>query len=196
MPDGDKFLWACSGEGTVDIILTWHIATAIVEIRHSQQPQSLVSSDNKIVATHLSQYCAYLVAYVPGLLPDDDPWCKKLYKAVKEDFTHVLTGGTVTPTEYEQLVSLLTERSEHEVLKKGVRLGKQLAAESEQEMVWRLLAEFWSALILSVAPSGRLGDHAEAIARGGELVTLLWALLLHAGTGPSDDPAWSTQVRV
>ncbi|CAN6197202.1 unnamed protein product [Urochloa humidicola] len=198
MPDGDKFLWACSGEGTVDIILTWHIATAIVEIRYSQQPQSPVSSDNKIVATHLSQYCAYLVAYVPGLLPDDDPWCKKLYKAVKEDFTRVLSGGTVTPTEYEQLVSLLTERSEHEVLKKGVRLGKQLAAESEQEkeMVWRLLADFWSALILSVAPSGRLDEHAEAIARGGELVTLLWALLLHAGTGPSDGPAWSIQVRV
>ncbi|CAL5089193.1 unnamed protein product [Urochloa decumbens] len=200
MPDGDnKFLWACSGEGTVDIILIWHIATAIVEIRYSQQPQSPVSSDNKIVATHLSQYCAYLVAYVPGLLPDDDPWCKKLYKAVKEDFTRVLAGGTMSPTEYEQLVALLTDRSEHEVLKKGVRLGKQLATESEQEeeMVWRLLAEFWSALILSVAPSGRLDEHAEAIARGGELVTLLWALLLHAGTGPSAGPAcWSAQVRV
>ncbi|CAL5079060.1 unnamed protein product [Urochloa decumbens] len=199
MLDGDnKFLWACSGEGTVDIILIWHIATTIVEIRYSQQPQSPVSSDNKIVATHLSQYCAYLVAYVPGLLPDDDPWCKKLYKAIKEDFTRVLSGSTVAPTEYEQLVALLTERSEHEVLKKGVRLGKQLAAESEQEeeMVWRLLAEFWSALILSVAPSRRLDDHAEAIARGGELVTLLWALLLHAGTGPSAGPAWSAQVRV
>ncbi|CAL5076584.1 unnamed protein product [Urochloa decumbens] len=199
MPDGDnKFLWACSGEGTVDIILIWHIATTIVEIRYSQQPQSPVPSDNKIVATHLSQYCAYLVAYVPGLLPDDDPWCKKLYKAVKDDFTRVLSGSTVAPTEYEQVVALLTERSDHEVLKKGVRLGKQLAAESEQEeeMVWRLLAEFWSALILSVAPSGRLDEHAEAIARGGELVTLLWALLLHAGTGPSAGPAWSAKVRV
>jgi hypothetical protein len=65
--------------------------------------------------------------------------------------------------------------------------------------VWRLLADFWSALILSVAPSGRLNEHAEAVARGGELVTLLWALLMHAGTGPSGDgaAAWSsTEVRV
>lgn len=203
MPDsGDKFLWACSGEGTADIILIWHIATTIVEIRHPHHHPVQLPCDNKIVATHLSQYCAYLVAFVPGLLPDDDPWCKKLHEAVKEDLTQVLAGGTAAPTEYEQLVALLSEKSEHEVLKKGVRLGKQLVAESEQqqeEMVWRLLADFWSALILSVAPSGRLNEHAEAVARGGELVTLLWALLMHAGTGPSGDgaAAWSsTEVRV
>jgi hypothetical protein len=31
-----------------------------------------------------------LVAYVPELLPDDDEWCKSLYKAVKKDCTRVL----------------------------------------------------------------------------------------------------------
>jgi hypothetical protein len=138
LPDGDKFLWACTGEGTVDIILTWHIATSILEIRHPQQPSSPVSSDNKIVATHLSQYCAYLVAYVPGLLPDDDPWCRKLYRDIKKDSTRVLAGGiagAAAADEYEQLVTLLSERSEHDVLKKGVRLGKELAEGEQEEMV-------------------------------------------------------------
>lgn len=36
-------------------------------------------------------------------------------------------------------------------------------------------------MILFVAPSESLDAHAEAIARGGELITLLWALLAHAG---------------
>jgi len=201
IPDGDRFLWACSGEGTVDIILMWHIATTIVEIRYpsSQQPWAPdVPSDNKVVAAHLSQYFMYLVAHVPRLLPDDDQWCRNLYKAVKKDSTRVLDGGDAAANEYGQLVALLSDRSENEVLMKGVRLGKQLAEGEQEEMVWRLLAEFWSALILRVAtPSGRLNEHVEAIARGGELVTLVWALLMHAGTGPSDGPAaWSTQVRV
>jgi hypothetical protein len=39
-------------------------------------------------------------------------------------------------------------------------------------------------MILRVAPLGRLNEHADAVARGGELVTLLWALLMHAGPGP------------
>jgi hypothetical protein len=40
-----------------------------------------------------------------------------------------------------------------------------------------------------VAPSENLKGHSEAIARGGELVTLLWALLFHAGivSRPGED---------
>lgn len=183
--DGDRFLWAYRAKGTADTILIWHIATSILEVRYPLSPDS---SDNKIAASHLSRYCAYLVACHPGLLPDDDSWCRSMHKAVKKDSMRVLACSSGVD-DYEQLVALLSDKSEHEVLKKGTRLGKQLAEDEEEEAAWRVLIGFWSTMILRVAPSGSLKEHAEAVARGGELVTLLWVLLMHTGSGPSDDAA-------
>uniref|UniRef100_A0A0E0LGT5 DUF4220 domain-containing protein n=1 Tax=Oryza punctata TaxID=4537 RepID=A0A0E0LGT5_ORYPU len=155
---GRDFLWACTdGEATSDVILSWHIATSILEAKlHHHHPLSSSSSDNQIiVATHLSRYCAYLVNCWPELLPDDDKWSKSLYDAVTKD-------------------------SEHGVVKKGVRLGRQLT-ELKGEEAWSLLAGVWSEMILYVAPSDNLSAHSDAIARGGELITVVWALLMHLG---------------
>ena len=110
-----------------------------------------------------------------------------MYKAVKKDAEHALAGHAVARSsepedEYQKLVHLLSENSKHEVLKNGVELAKQLVEKiNGEEMAWKLLADFWSEMILFVAPSDNLKGHSEAIARGGELITLLWALLFHAG---------------
>lgn len=45
----------------------------------------------------------------------------------------------------------------------------------------RILADFWSEMLLYVAPSENIRGHVQAMARGGEFVTLVWALLFHAG---------------
>jgi hypothetical protein len=139
-----------------------------------------------VITTHLSRYCAYLVAYVPELLPDDDEWCKSLYRAVKKDSKRALSGGGLAApaaeADYDKLVSLLQERAEHEVLRDGLKLGKELAELPEgEEAAWKWLARFWAGMILYIAPSDNLTGHALAIARGGELITLVWALLVHAG---------------
>ncbi|WVZ83768.1 hypothetical protein U9M48_030873 [Paspalum notatum var. saurae] len=183
----NNFVWACESKGISDIILTWHIATSILGVRR-QHPAAL--SEDMIVSTHLSRYCAYLVAYVPELLPDDNEWCKSLYKAVKKDAVRALAGGVAASSaeedEYNKLISLLEQgrAKHHQVLANGVELGKQLAGvqESEgQEAAWRLLAGFWSGMILYIAPSDNLKGHEDAIARGGELITFVWALLMHVG---------------
>ncbi|KAG2550123.1 hypothetical protein PVAP13_9KG238900 [Panicum virgatum] len=191
----NDFLWACESEGISDLLLTWHIATSILEMgQQGQQQLPRLSDDDKIVATHLSQYCAYLVAYVPELLlPDDDEWCKGLYKAVKKDCTSVLGArvastptaeATSTATGYTKLLSLLQEPEPklHAVLMNGVKLGKQLVQLQQGEAAaWRFLAGFWSGMILYIAPSDNLRGHAEAIARSGELITMVWALLMNVG---------------
>ncbi|RLN12099.1 hypothetical protein C2845_PM09G11620 [Panicum miliaceum] len=194
---GESFVWACNGGDTCGSILVWHIATCIFDVkdpyRRDQERGSppISYSHHKIAATHLSRYCAYLVTWCPELLPDDnDAWIKSLYKVVKKDAERALAGHALarsssssTPEEeYQKLVELLSANSKHEVLKKGVKLGKQLVETIDsEEMVWKLLAEFWSEMILYVALSDNLKGHSEAIARGGELITLLWALLFHAG---------------
>lgn len=59
--------------------------------------------------------------------------------------------------------------------------NQQEEEEEEGNKAWGVLAEFWSEIILYLAPSDNLDAHAAAVARGGELITLLWALLNHAG---------------
>lgn len=193
--------WACYGDEvttTTDLLLVWHIATSLFEIRCSSQRASASSStrtDSMIVAQSLSCYCTYLVAEAPELLPDDSAWTKRRYKAVKNGIA--AEPSKSVPEEsgvYGHLVHSFSAESCHEVLKKGSRLGKQLVEEAErpregetgpaggsEDAVWELLAEFWSEMVLYLAPSDNVKRHIEVLQRGGELVTLLWALLLHAG---------------
>lgn len=126
------------------------------------------------------------------LLPDNDEWCRSLYRAVKKDCTRVLdaraasapTDEATSNTRYNKLLSLLQEPESkpHVVLMNGVKLGNQLVQLRQGEAAaWRFLAGFWSGMILYIAPSDNLKGHAEAIARGGELITLVWALLMNVG---------------
>ncbi|WVZ61800.1 hypothetical protein U9M48_011616 [Paspalum notatum var. saurae] len=199
---GQRFLWACRSKSTSDIILTWHIATCILEVRHPYQ-HGRDLNNHKITATHLSRYCAYLMVWSPDLLPDDDEWSKSLYEVVKKDAECALAGyttpmGLFTPeAEYKEMIHLLDVYPKHEVLENGVKLGRQLVELVEgEETAWKVLAGFWSEMILYIAPSDNVRGHLEAIARGGELITLLWALLTHAGIvsrprgGVSDDYAF------
>jgi len=130
------------------------------------------------------------MAWSPELLPDDKEWSMSLYEIIKKDAKRALAaagctaGGSLTPeAEYEQVIQLLSVNSSmHDVLRDGMMLGKQLVELIEgEETAWMVLAGFWSEMILYIAPSDNVRDHLEAIARGGELITLLWALLTHAG---------------
>ena len=68
------------------------------------------------------------------------------------------------------------------MLKDAAKLAEQLRElAGGEEMAWELLVGFWSELILYLAPSDNLKGHLQAIDRGGELITLLWALLTHIG---------------
>ncbi|KAL6609858.1 hypothetical protein ACP70R_039827 [Stipagrostis hirtigluma subsp. patula] len=174
--DDNSLLPWPGAKGTASAILAWHIATSIFEVKDPNP------SDHKVVATTLSRYCAYLVGYRPELLPDADEWCKKLYKDVEKDpalhLARFAARAAAPEDRYKQLAETLIAESKQEVLKSGGRLGVKLA---DTSTTWEELARFWSQMLLYVAPSENSDAHADAIFRGGELITLLWALLLHAG---------------
>lgn len=131
--------------------------------------------------------CHGMVTWSPELLPDNVAWSKSLYKAVKKDAEEALAGHSAarswTPVvEYQQLVQTLRAKSMHEVVKNGMKLGEQMVDTiEEEEIAWKVLADFWSDMILSIALTDNIKEHKQAIARGGEMITLLWAMLFHAG---------------
>ncbi|CAM0870674.1 unnamed protein product [Alopecurus aequalis] len=160
--------WACDGSAT-RTIMVWHIATTLCKHhldtqtkQNSKQPSD-VHTESKdevqkasMVASTLSRYCAYLVAFAPKLLPDHT------------------SGGA------DMKVSLV---------ELGARLARQLTEDiQEPTLRWKVLSDFWAEMMLYVAPSDDALAHLEALAKGGEFITHLWALLTHAGMLKQDLP--------
>ncbi|TVU21040.1 hypothetical protein EJB05_30651, partial [Eragrostis curvula] len=180
---GSSKTWACNGDGVsnTELILMWHVGTRLFEMK------STSSSVDMIAASHLSYYCAYLVAAAPELLPDSAAWIKKRYEEVSKDVRAALgkdaSGSESTAGRYERLVAELSADSRDMVLLRGAEIGQHLVKEyaEDEASACRILADFWSEMLLYVAPSDNVKGHVQAMARGGEFITLVWALLLHAG---------------
>jgi hypothetical protein len=194
----DKLTWACrisAGDDNAELgslseqILVWHVATSLAELKLSQGAHGQVNSDNDgdgesdqvVVATRLSCYCAYLVALKPGLLPDHRVWTEELYEGVVEEVTRVLARCAGPVVRYDRAATCLGG-SMNATLRKASKLGRELVEElGDEELTWKVLADFWAELILYLAPSQNVTSHAKSLRRGGEFITVLWALLGHAG---------------
>ncbi|TVU21047.1 hypothetical protein EJB05_30658, partial [Eragrostis curvula] len=173
--------WSRDGGSNTELILMWHVATRLFEMK------STSTSPDMIAARHLSYYCAYLVAAAPELLPDCSAWTQERYKKVSKDVLAALGKNghrtESTPERYERLVAALSADSRDMVLRRGAEIGRHLVKEyaEDEASACRILADFWSEMLLYVAPSENVKFHVQAMERGGEFVTLVWALLLHAG---------------
>ncbi|KAF8661684.1 hypothetical protein HU200_056631 [Digitaria exilis] len=188
--EGQK-CWAWDGYGSssnTELILTWHVATRLFEMR------STSASPDMTAASHLSNYLAYLVAAAPELLPDSVAWTEKRYREVSEDVRVALggedSGGSESTEEmYGWLMEALSAASRDKVLRQGAELGRHLVEKygEDEASACRNLADFWSEMVLYVAPSENVKGHVQAMARGGEFITLVWALLLHAGVTTRPD---------
>ncbi|PWZ33169.1 hypothetical protein Zm00014a_012393 [Zea mays] len=191
---GSQKSWAWDASersSNTELILVWHVATRLFEMK------TMSASPDMIAACHLSYYCAYLVAAAPELLPDSAAWTKRRYKEVSDDVRAALGAdycgdGESTAERYERLVAELSKDSRDMVLRRGAELGRHLVEEYGEDVAsaCRILADFWSDMVLFVAPSENGKGHVQAMAGGGEFITIIWALLLHAGitTRPPNTP--------
>ncbi|CAD6231482.1 unnamed protein product [Miscanthus lutarioriparius] len=187
-----SWAWDADGSSNTELILVWHVGTRLLEMK------STSASPDMIAACHLSYYCAYLVAVAPELLPDSAAWTRRRYKEVSDDVRAALGadgggGGTESTAErYERLLAELSKDSRDTVLRRGAELGRHLVEEyaEDEASACRILADFWAEMLLFVAPSENVKGHVQAMARGGEFITLVWVLLLHAGvtTRPNTTP--------
>ncbi|KAM0858679.1 hypothetical protein ACQ4PT_047688 [Festuca glaucescens] len=184
----------CDSGSVAAVILTWHVATSLLEMEHKLQKRGTSRPHHhKMVATILSKYCAYLVAFHPELIPDNQDGTKRVYKDMKKALKKALGcwGYYLLPdhARYIKLVSSaegLKGKAHMTVVDKGIVLGKELVerVKGGDELVWELLAKLWVELVVYIAPSGS-DEHEkgqeEMLVQGGELVTLLWALTTHTG---------------
>lgn len=63
---------------------------------------------------------------------------------------------------------------------KGVDLGRSLE-HHPVFLLWKELAGFWANRLIYAAPSDNVKEHIDRLARGGEFITHLWALMFAAG---------------
>ncbi|KAL6619049.1 hypothetical protein ACP70R_034188 [Stipagrostis hirtigluma subsp. patula] len=180
----EQLSWACKQETQTHTILIWHIATCYCEIAplefelsgSQEQEDVLIHCD---VATKLSRYCAYLVVFVPELLPDRQWDTKSIFNEVEKETREFLGGKRTLQDKYRVMKSL--GELEDAIFVKGAKLGKQLESITDYPTRWKVIANFWCEMLLFVAPSDNVRGHIERLTHGGEFISHLWALLTHAG---------------
>ncbi|TKW22278.1 hypothetical protein SEVIR_4G218400v4 [Setaria viridis] len=183
-----ELCWACptNNEFTLaQVILLWHIATSYCEISESNrvnvQPTAQTSNP-KLVATSLSKYCAYLVKFAPKLVPGSPIETESTLEELVYEARRAFKVNPDILTLFGELQQQHNEgRARDWVLAKGAVLGIKLASMEDQVTRWNLLADFWAELMLYIAPCDNVAAHIESLAEGGEFVTHVWALLMHAG---------------
>ncbi|KAI4967455.1 hypothetical protein ZWY2020_025867 [Hordeum vulgare] len=162
-------------------ILVWHVATSFCEISDTiRRPDDV--HPNQVVATILSKYCTYLVAFEPALLPGSAPEIKCALDEVVKEANEMLHGLASPREKYEKLSELQYVGDGRMLfITYGVMLGKALERMQNHANRWDLLADFWAEMMVYIAPSNNVDRHIELLAEGGEFVTHVWALLMHAG---------------
>ncbi|KAK7817557.1 uncharacterized protein LOC136069496 [Quercus suber] len=178
----NELSWACRLETQTHVIMVWHIATCLCEINWKQANLQR-ESEHFMVATALSKYCAYLVAFAPRFLPDHAYITEFMFDQVVQEARDKLKGCNSPATMYDKMRRLGEDDHPGEtIIERGAVLGKHLLVDiTDNERRWKILADFWADMMLFVSPSDDTTVHAEHLTKGGEFVTHLWALLSHAG---------------
>ncbi|KAL6880664.1 hypothetical protein ACP4OV_012229 [Aristida adscensionis] len=196
----DDLSWTCREDTYTHTILIWHIATCYCGTSPQEKIRLKATRASYEVAISLSRYCAYLVAFLPEFLPEHKLTTQMVLQDVLQQAKKLSMVETRTIWEKvlqkakgsgSQRISMAEKLSkirelelpEQEVMttfEKGVKLGRQLE-QLETSPRWEVMAEFWAEAILYIAPSDNVAAHVEHLAKGGEFITHLWALLSNAG---------------
>ncbi|GKV49198.1 hypothetical protein SLEP1_g55961 [Rubroshorea leprosula] len=173
----DELLRACSFETPTHIILVWHMATGLSTI--GSRPMSL-SNENFIIISAMSSYCAYFVAFAPRLICSNATISMFIFDQVIKEARGILLSSILDNDSYQKLMNQ-PDRKGHRIIQRVARLANDLQQiqNDERDFLWKVLVDFWVEYMLFLSPSGDSMAHVKHLAKGGEFVTHLWALLSH-----------------
>jgi hypothetical protein len=183
----DELSWACRLETQTHVIMVWHIATSLCEKeKECKQDNLVMKSTPFIVANALSKYCTYLVAFAPRFLLDNSYMTEVIFDQVVQEARDVLNGCNSAASKFGKMKTISAGAGKGDPGENIIKRGAALAKHIKELLVdnvrrWEILADFLAEMMLFVTPSNDTTVHAEYLAKGGEFVTHLWALLSHAG---------------
>ncbi|KAF6988425.1 hypothetical protein CFC21_005960 [Triticum aestivum] len=97
-------LWECNHETPARTMLIWHVATEYCVMAQSLETAELETSVlNHTVAQQISSYCAYLMAFVPELLPDHPLETTRLFHEVRNQALNLLRKDRTPAEKYEKM---------------------------------------------------------------------------------------------
>ncbi|GJM88989.1 hypothetical protein PR202_ga05581 [Eleusine coracana subsp. coracana] len=189
-----RLAWACRLPKVTDQVLAWHIVTTCCDWT-SGHPDHSVDNEHRLVARRLSNYCAYLVAFVPEMLPGPSYSTQQVFDtAVRHARDHLDGCRTQSSilTRLEQIADYelpwvqeggTYERADNATVieRAAVLWGQLRSVGADDAWRWQVLAEFWAELVLFLAPSDNVEVHGLMLGSGGEFMTQLWVLLSNAG---------------
>ncbi|CAL4990908.1 unnamed protein product [Urochloa decumbens] len=195
----DHLSWACDATATdgavTRTIVVWHIATTLCE----QQLDKQARKEGTVkTASTLSKYCMHLLAFAPNLLPDHRSISESILDESIDEASKLLKEAKGKNKMFDGRCEVLSQISTDDcigdktrLVAQGVHLARQLTVNIQDSTTrWKVLSDFWAEMMLYVSPSDDARAHLEVLARGGEFITHLWALLTHAGVlnrpGPKD----------
>ncbi|KAJ4802179.1 hypothetical protein LUZ62_014745 [Rhynchospora pubera] len=174
--------WTLNLATPVHTIMVWHIATSFCAIHPVKEGGNKESIEPDFtVATHLSNYCAYLVAFLPDLLPlTTSNSLKYMLWKVFEETCEFFHRERKLEAKYKMMMSC--GDGDGKIIHRGSSLGRYLSENiNDDTQRWKMIAEFWSEYILFIVPSGSTRAHIQELGNGSEFITHLWALLYHGG---------------
>ncbi|KAI6703519.1 hypothetical protein NL676_012655 [Syzygium grande] len=180
----DVLSWACNLETTTHVIVVWHIATAFCEHEVPRAQLSQEQRDDFDIATKLSQYLAYLVAFAPRLLPGHPCRTEYIFGRAVSEARELVGGSLVSMEERIQKLKKVIDNEQYQKTSvgRGARLGMQLVnGVAGEGRIWKVLADFWADMLLYVAPLNDTAAHGKYLTTRGEFVTHIWVLVSHAG---------------
>ncbi|XP_022684906.1 uncharacterized protein LOC111258227 [Setaria italica] len=166
----DDLKWVCDATATYGAvartIVVWHIATTLCEKKLDKQAKEEYAVKR---ASTLSKYCMHLLAFAPNLLPDQSSISESILDHSIDEVRKLLKEA-------------MYKKIEGRLVVQGVHLARQLIDNIQDFTTrWKVLSDFWAEMMLYVSPSDDAREHLEVLAKGGEFITHLWALLTHAG---------------
>ncbi|GLJ34474.1 hypothetical protein SUGI_0693400 [Cryptomeria japonica] len=182
---GTDLEWA-SGTDQEHLILHWHIATTIclMERRRDQDNEEI----NKFarLSETLSNYCAHLLVSKRDLLPLHSDIARMEYIDVHSELLDFLSRSDIQRLRHYKEKYDNQHYEGASTLSNGAKLARMLLR-METAHRWRMLSEYWAAVLIYYANFKKPLVHAEYLTVGGEFITQLWALLGHMGFGTQKD---------
>ncbi|KAJ1277163.1 hypothetical protein BS78_05G273800 [Paspalum vaginatum] len=175
----DEIACACDDGAVTHTILVWHIATTLCQ-QLDEQAKDMDTVARLATASTLSQYCMHLLAFAPNLLPDHSSVSEPILDEAINEVDELLKKHK----KLDDRCRILMDYSGNDapLLTRAAKLARHLMNDIQGSTLrWKVLSDFWAEMMLYVSPSDDARSHLEVLAKGGEFITHIWALLTHAG---------------